>query len=229
MNAAWHVQTDTIRKTYGLEGKSVILFFGYIHVDKGIDHLLSAFAQARLLEPRMAETRLVIAGSVRPRRLGLLKIFEKRDYKYRNKLHDMVRTLGLTGIVRFVPYVPEDQVGAWFRNASVVVLPYTNLEQSGVLNIALTCETPIIASRLGGLAETLSGTNALVTPGDENELAEKIILFLTDELVSQSVVAKYGDICRQRTIEAVSKTLLDIYRGRPSTSVASQGCGRDGA
>ena len=229
VNEVWSVSPSTIRETYGLEGKRVILFFGYIHVDKGIDHLLSAFSLARRLEPRMTETRLVIAGSVRPRRPGLLTIFEKRDCKYRNRLHEIVDTLGLTDSVQFIPYVPEHQIGGWFRSASVVVMPYTKIEQSGVLNIALTCRTPIIASRLGGFEETLSGTNALVTPGDEMELAEKIILILTDELVSRSLVEEYDAICRERTIEAVTTRLLEIYRGAPFAGIACQGCGRDSA
>jgi glycosyltransferase involved in cell wall biosynthesis len=206
--------SSDIRKKYSLDNRRIALFFGYIHVDKGIDHLVSAFALARGRDWRMADTQLVIVGSVRPRSIGPLKVFERKDNKYRDRLHHMVKALGITDSVRFVPHVPDGEIVEWFSTACVVVLPYTNLEQSGVVNIALACGTPIIASRLGGLEEILSGTEALVEPGDENGLAKKLLVFLSNPVASKMLVDRYEGICRERTIGAVAWKLDAIYRGR---------------
>ncbi len=204
-----------LRTAHSLRRKRVVLFFGYIHVDKGIDHLVRAFAAARAADKRLADTVLVIAGSVRVRPPGLFKLFERKDRRYESLVHALVEELGLRDHVRFVPYVPDADVASWFAMASCVVLPYTNLEQSGVLNIALGCKTPIIASRLGGLGETLAGTQALVPPANDAALAKKLRSYLTKPEVPRSVVAAYAQICASREVGVVTRQLAQLYASLP--------------
>jgi glycosyltransferase involved in cell wall biosynthesis len=190
----------------------VVLLFGYIHIDKGIEHLIAAFALARAKDKKVADAVLVIAGSVRRRKPGLFTWFEHKDRMYERRLHWLVRHLGIEQHVMFVPYVPDADVAAWFNAASCVVLPYTNLEQSGVLNIALGCKTPVIASRLGGLGETLAGTPALVPPGDGKPLARKLIQLLTDPTARTAITHTYPAITAARTVPVVTTQLEALYR-----------------
>jgi glycosyltransferase involved in cell wall biosynthesis len=200
-----------LRKTHGLVGKRIVLFFGYIHIDKGIEHLIAGFALARAADKSLADAVLIIAGSVRTREPGLFKWFEHKDRAYEQRLHWLVRHLGIEAQVRFVPYVPDADVTAWFNAATCVVLPYTNLEQSGVLNIALACKTPIIASKLGGLGETLAGTPALVPPKGGEQLARKLCLLLTDAAAQKAITHTYPAITAARTVPVVTAQLEAIY------------------
>ena len=196
---------------FDIAGKPVVLFFGFIHVDKGIDHLIKAFDIARRTDPHLKTVRLVIAGSVRTRKPGLFKWFERYDHRYEASLHELVRARRLKRAVIFTAYVPDAQVAQWFTRASVVVLPYTNLEQSGVLNQALTYRTPVIASALGGLKETLDGTEALVPPANAGALATQLSLFLTEPAHAAQLVAEYEKIRRPRTIGRVVAQIERLY------------------
>jgi glycosyltransferase involved in cell wall biosynthesis len=201
--------TTALRARHHLQHQ-VVLFFGFIHVDKGIDHLIRAFALARSADQRLQDARLIIAGSVRKRE-GLFKLFEKKDVAYEAKLHQLVQDLRIPDQVTFVPYVPDKEVGSWFSTADVVVLPYTNLEQSGVLNVALGSQTPMIVSDLGGLGETMAGTNALVPPADDEALAHKLQQFLTDPTQAKKLTANYGRIRNEQALATIVTQLQGVY------------------
>jgi glycosyltransferase involved in cell wall biosynthesis len=53
-------------------------------------------------------------------------------------------------------YFSGDEVGQCFAAADAVVLPYRSATQSGVIPTALALDTPVIATRAGGLEEAMS-------------------------------------------------------------------------
>ena len=77
-----------------------------------------------------------------------------------------------TPSVRLFPrFVPEAQVPAWFRRADLVVLPYREIDQSGVLFTALAFGKPLLLTSVGGFPEVAeSGAAELVVPGDPSAL-----------------------------------------------------------
>jgi len=90
------------------------------------------------------------------------------------------------------------------------VLPYTSASQSGVAQIALANDLPIIASRAGGLCDSLTdGVDGLsFRPGDSDDLAEKIVSYFTDH---------YGPIfaanLRQRRLAGTACRIAEIIEG----------------
>jgi len=201
---------EKVRSKFKLGDAPVVLFFGFIHIDKGIDHLVRAFAIAKKAG-NLHGAKLVIAGSVRKRE-GIFKLFEKKDVNYEAEIHQLVADLKLKKDVIFTPYVPDDEVAAWFSHASIVALPYTNLEQSAVLSLALGNRRPMIVSNLGGLGETMSGTDALVPPADEDALAAKLGYFLNDPMQGQKLVKQYKRICDERTIQVIAEDIVAVYK-----------------
>ncbi len=135
----------------------VILCFGTIRPYKGIDVLLRAFAG-------LDGAELWIVG--RPLNTPL----------------EPLRRLAGDG-VRFVTrYLPEPEVPAYFRRADVVVLPHREVDQSGVLNVALAFGKPIVMSAVGGFEEVAEDTGAglLVPPEDPDALADALRGLLDD-------------------------------------------------
>ena len=58
------------------------------------------------------------------------------------------------GTVRFVDrFVTDPEIPAFMRRADLVVLPYRNIEQSGVLYTALAFGRPLVLSAVGGFPE----------------------------------------------------------------------------
>lgn len=140
-------------------GGPVVLFFGLLRPYKGIDVLLEAFRSVEGAE-------LWVVG--RPTMdLGPLYELAAR----------------VPGTVRFVPrFVTDPEIPAFFRRAEIVVLPYREIEQSGVLYTGLAFGKPIVASAAGGFTEVAErhGAARLVPAGDAVALAGALGELLAD-------------------------------------------------
>jgi glycosyltransferase involved in cell wall biosynthesis len=83
-------------------------------------------------------------------------------------------------------YIPNEEVGQLFSAADVVVMPYLDASQSGVVTLASQFGLPGIATRVGGLPEAvLDGeTGLIVPPADADALARALVRFFSEEGVS---------------------------------------------
>jgi glycosyltransferase involved in cell wall biosynthesis len=132
----------------GAEGP-VILFFGLLRPYKGIDTLLEAFRA-------VAGAELWIVGNPR------------MDVE---PLHRLAAEA--PGRVRFLTrFVADAEIPALMRRADVVVLPYRDVEHSGVLYAALAFGKPLVLSAVGAFPEVAElGAARLVPPEDRSALA----------------------------------------------------------
>ena len=78
--------------------------------------------------------------------------------------------------VRFVPrFIGDDELPAYFRRADLVVLPYREIDQSGVLFTALAFGKPLLLSDVGGFPEIAATGAARSFPaGDVGALHERL-------------------------------------------------------
>ena len=97
------------------------------------------------------------------------------------------------GTVRFVAALrrPTTSCPAFFRRADLVVLPYRDAEQSGVLYTALAFGKPMVLSDVGGFAR--GGARAaparLVPPGDPEALRRRLAELLADDAAREALAA----------------------------------------
>ncbi len=84
--------------------------------------------------------------------------------------------------VRFVPrFIRDAELPAFFRAASLVVLPYREADQSGVLFTALAFGKPLLLSDVGGFPELArTGAARIVPAGDAGALHEALTDLLAD-------------------------------------------------
>jgi glycosyltransferase involved in cell wall biosynthesis len=85
--------------------------------------------------------------------------------------------------VRFVPrFVDDAEIPALFRRADLVVLPYREIDQSGVLFTALAFGRPLVLSAVGGFPEVAAhGAAELVAPGDAEALRTTLQTLLRND------------------------------------------------
>jgi glycosyltransferase involved in cell wall biosynthesis len=81
-------------------------------------------------------------------------------------------------------YIADDEVEALFRAADVTVLPYRSGTQSGVTHVAYALGSPVIATRVGGITETVHDgeTGLTCPPEDPDALAATIVRFFAEDL-----------------------------------------------
>jgi glycosyltransferase involved in cell wall biosynthesis len=114
--------------------------------------------------------------------------------------------------VRFVPrFVADVELPAFFRRADLVVLPYREIDQSGVLFTALAFGAPLLLTAIGGFPEV--GAGELVPPGDPAALHRALRRLLADDaargrLAAASRAAAAGPYSWERAAEAT----LTVYR-----------------
>lgn len=145
-----------------------MLFFGRMEKYKGIETLIEA---CTLLEARGVDFRLTIAG--RGPELGRLQ----------------ARLASLRSVEVLSHWLAPEAAIAQFQDAAVVLLPYLEATQSGVLSAALANGRGVIASAVGGLPEVVeaSGAGILVPPGDAAALADA----MASCLMSRDQIAQF--------------------------------------
>jgi glycosyltransferase involved in cell wall biosynthesis len=133
-----------------------LLFFGIVRRYKGLDVLLRALAAA---QPRAS---LTVAGEIWEGRSELLGLISDLRLGDRVTLTDA--------------YVPIEDVAGLFAAADALVLPYLSGTASQNALIALQYGLPVIATRVGALAESvIDGVNGLLcAPGDVDDLTAAI-------------------------------------------------------
>jgi len=132
-----------------------VLFFGRISPYKGIEYLIDA---AKIVRKKVSGLKVIIAG--------------------RGDLHFDVRDVMMDETFTFVNrYIPNDELVSFIKKASIVICPYTDATQSGVVMTALAFNKPVIASEVGGLPEIIEHdiTGKLVPPKDVAALADAML------------------------------------------------------
>ena len=152
---------ESARASLGLAGE-VALFFGYVRHYKGLDTLLRAWQDVRARRP---QATLVVAGE-----------FYERPEAY----EALARAAG--GVRLLNRYIPDEEVEALFRAADVTVLPYRSGTQSGVTHVSHALGVPVIATRVGGITETVKDgvTGLTCEPEDPAALATTIERFFAE-------------------------------------------------
>lgn len=142
-------------------GELRALFFGRIWPYKGLEHFIRA---QPAVSARIPDARFVIAG-------------RGEDFqKYRDMIEDP------SAFEIHNRWIEDGERHQLFASAGVVVLPYIEATQSGVIPIAYAHARPVVATRTGGLPDIVDDgvTGLLVPPGDHAALADAISALLLD-------------------------------------------------
>ncbi len=154
--------------------EKAILFFGNIGPYKGVHFLVEAFQQ---IAARDKDYRLIIAG--KPRAGG-------DQY-----LRDIRQTIGRDAhgarVIQKIGYVPDEETECYFKAANVLVLPYTEVSQSGVLFLGYSFGLPVIAADVGSLRQEIveGKTGFLCKPRDAAALAQAIESYFNSDLFKE--------------------------------------------
>jgi glycosyltransferase involved in cell wall biosynthesis len=145
------------------------------------------------------------------------------DGPEREALEEMSRSLGISSRVRFAGEL--DDVTPCFRRTGIFVLPSNGREGLGLAALeAMACGLPVVASRIGGLPETvLQGrTGFLVDPGDPGDLADALEILLGDPATARAMGSAGRDrVERHFDVRATAERTATIYlRGLSRSEVA---------
>jgi glycosyltransferase involved in cell wall biosynthesis len=148
------------------EEPNTILFFGRISKYKGIEALIEAH---KLIRREIPDTRIILAGRGDDLSRYQCIMDDGSGFEIHNR------------------FIPNSEVPRFFRRSSVVVLPYLEASQSGVVAIAYVFGKPVVVTDVGSIPEVIERgeTGFIVPPNDPAALAAAIVRLLNDSDLRQ--------------------------------------------
>lgn len=163
--------------------KFVFLFFGQIKKVKGVDLLLRALLKIKDQYPQIY---IVIAGNIWKTDFSECKnIIEKNDFS--NCLKTDIR------------YIPDKEVSYFFSATDICILPYTDVYQSGVIQLAYGYKKPVVSTKLPSFTQFVheGETGFLADVKDSESLSQAMIRAIQSESELEIMGQKGYDLVKK--------------------------------
>lgn len=183
------------RKCYGIKDEEkIILSLGRLHIKKGLDLLITAFAE---LEKEIDNIRLVIVGPDEGFLSNLIKL--SRELKIENK------------VVFTGPLYQEKKLEAYV-DSDVFVLASKSENFGNVVVEALACGKPVIVTNKCGVSEFVLKDLGYVINYDKGQLINCMLDILKDDLKRQWIQKNSLNAIIQFSSEKIVNNIEKLYK-----------------
>jgi glycosyltransferase involved in cell wall biosynthesis len=149
------------REKLGFSDEKIILFFGFVRRYKGLLYLIEALP---LILARL-KVRLLIVGEF---------------WQDKKRCLQLIRKTGVEQHVTVIDrYVPNEDMPGYFYASDLVILPYTSVTGSGLLQLAYAFGRPVVTTTIGDFPEIVADkkTGFLVAPRSAKGIADAVVDF----------------------------------------------------
>ena len=191
------VDTEAFSSPDELVVRKGILFVGRLVPEKGVEHLLNAFA---LLAHKVPDIMLTIVG----------------DGPLRGRLEAQVHLLNLSDKVIFAGAKLPSEIPFYLQTHQVFVLSSLREGLGLVVAEAMACKCPVVAHALPGVKDLVSHgeTGLLVDVGDAGEMAAAIEQIMAEPMYSKMLVDNaYQYVNSRFGWKSVARNYADVYAG----------------
>lgn len=197
---------DRAKKALGLQGKRVMLSFGFLGRSKGFETAIDAMAQVN--HPDFV---YVILGETHP------NVKKTEGETYRESLMQRVEALGLADRVKFVDdFASEEVLVQYLTACDIYVSPYPNKNQisSGTLTFALGAGAAVISTPYWYAQDLLAeGRGLLFDFRDSERLASTLTILLDNPLLLAHFRDRAKAYGQQLTWSVIGARHLALLRG----------------
>lgn len=161
---------------FEVSGRPVMLTFGLLSPNKGIEHVIRALPAIVRHHPRLV---YIVLGATHP------TLVREEGENYRLQLERMARGLGIGRNIRFVNrYVSNEELREYIGAADLYITPYLNEAQitSGTLSYCFGAGKAVVSTPYWHASELLSGGGGVLVPFRDSEaVAREVSALLADE------------------------------------------------
>jgi glycosyltransferase involved in cell wall biosynthesis len=191
---------------FGVEGKKVLLTFGLLSPNKGIENVLQALPAVIKEHP---DVTYIILGATHPH------ILRTHGDEYRISLQQLVGKLNISDHVIFQNrFVELKELCEFLGTADIYVTPYLEEAQitSGTLAYAMGTGKAVISTPYWYATEMLAeGRGRIVPFKSPDAMAEKIIDLLDNDVQRHTIRKKAYTFCRDAIWKEVSRRYLEVF------------------
>lgn len=195
------------KKDLGVEGKTVLLSFGLLSPNKGIENIIRALPAILSRDPAVV---LLIVGATHPH------LMRREGDRYRRELEELAQRLGVAASVRFHhQFVSPADMAHFIKAADLYITPYKHEAQvtSGTLAYAIGAGKAIISTPYWHAAELLAdGRGALVPFENPGALGEKVVELLENPALRLSLRKRAYVFGRRMIWEQVAREYMRSFQ-----------------
>jgi glycosyltransferase involved in cell wall biosynthesis len=205
--------SQSSKKRLGIEGATLVLTFGLLSPDKGIEYVIEALPPVVKRHPNLT---YVVVGATHPH------VKERHGETYRRSLDLLVHKLGVENHVVFHDrFVSAPELAEFLAAADIYITPYLNPEQStsGTLAYAVGTGKAVISTPYRYARELLAeGRGILVPWRDSGAISETLdhLLCAPDEL--EALGAGAAEFGRDMAWPAVARKYVSTFERAHSES-----------
>ncbi len=174
--------SSEVKPQFGLEGRDVMLTFGLLSRNKGIEHIIAGLPEIIKKVPNLT---YLIVGATHP------DVIRYEGQTYRQELKQQVKNLSIDSHVKFVDgFLPVDDILKYIQAADIYVATSTDPRQavSGTLSYALGTGRAIISTSFAQAKEIVSQKVGRIIPiADPAALSRAAIELFTDHDLLESM------------------------------------------
>ena len=152
------IDTTTLRESFGLSNKFVLLYVGEITYRKGIKQLIGAMSEIR--------------NHISDQDIALLIVGSGPESE---SMQGLVKKMNLEKYISFRGRVPFSELVEYYRIANAFILPSLSEGMPTAILEALFFNVPVITSDIPALRESFSDLALFVNPKNEREIAEQVL------------------------------------------------------
>ena len=169
-----HSKAVSAKKLNLPSNREILLFFGCIRNGKGLNTLLKAYQR---VVDEIECVLLVIAGK------------QSKGFDLEKSFNIISAEVRQNNVELREKFIPDEQIQYYYEAADLILLPYEEVYESGVLKFAFSCKRPVLVSDIPVFKHDIrDGENAFVfRKGDPIDLANKIINILNNKDQMESV------------------------------------------
>lgn len=190
-----------------LVGRRVLLTFGLLSPNKGLEHVIEALPAIVAHHP---DALYVVLGATHPH------LVARDGERYRLGLQRLASELGVTGHVVFHDrYVAMPELLAFLGAADIYVTPYLNEDQitSGTLAYAFGSGTPVVSTPYWHAQELLADGRGLLVPfASPGAIATAVCNLLGDDARRHALRIRAWQLGRQMVWSEVAERYATAFR-----------------
>jgi glycosyltransferase involved in cell wall biosynthesis len=169
---------------FGVKGKFVILTFGLLSENKGIENVIKALPAVVKKFPDLV---YFVLGATHPH------VIQRDGEKYRESLLQLARKLGVEDNVEFQnEFVDHNELTKYISSADIYITPYLSPVQavSGTLAYTLGSGKAVISTPYWYAEELLADGRGILVPFHDSDAISKEILFLLEDETERNAMRK---------------------------------------
>ena len=114
--------------------------------------------------------------------------------------------------VEFLGYIPHENIGKYYRNSDIFILPSLNEGMSNTILEAMASGLPIITTNTGGTKELIKGNGFVVSMRDSDAIKKAILKYIENPELIKTHGLKSREIAEKMSWENIAGEYYKVYR-----------------